>query len=121
MGIRYVGAALLALAMTACGESSAPTAPSTAASCSFGLSPQAQSAPAAGGTFAASVMSTGSCNWSATSQAGWISVGPSGAGSGTFSYTVAANADAARIGVIEVAQGSGVAVKVTVAQAGAAQ
>jgi hypothetical protein len=118
MGIRFAGAALLAMAMIACGESSAPTAPSAATSCSFGLSPQAQSAPAAGGTFAANVMSTGSCGWSATSEVNWISVGPSGSGSGTFTYTVAPNASASRIGVIEVVQGSGVAVKVTVAQAG---
>jgi hypothetical protein len=72
--------------------------PPTPAPCTYALSSTAQAAGAMGG--AASVMVTTSnttCAWAASSNASWVTVGPSsGTGSGAVSVTVAANTGAAR-------------------------
>jgi Putative binding domain, N-terminal/Viral BACON domain len=63
--------------------------------CSFTISPTSQSIASGGGPGTASVTaSSGSCQWTATSSAGWITINSgssSGTGSGTVGYTVAAN------------------------------
>jgi hypothetical protein len=63
--------------------------------CSFTISPTSQDIGAAGGPATASVTANGStCQWSASTGTSWITItsGASGTGSGTVSYTVAANA-----------------------------
>ncbi len=71
--------------------------------CTFTLSPTSASPAAAGGAanFAINVVSGSGCSWTATSNAAWITgVTANGTGNGTVSYTVAANAGAARSGTI---------------------
>jgi hypothetical protein len=81
-------------------------APSISA-CSFTLSPTNVNYPSDGGSGSFAVTaSDSSCAWSATSTAtGWLTVdsaSASGTGGGTVSYTVAANAGAARSAAVEV-------------------
>ena len=62
--------------------------------CSFTLSPTSSSPTAAGGSLSLAVQTSHvSCAWSAVSNSPWITISPpaSGTGSGTVSYTVAAN------------------------------
>ncbi|HEY1402543.1 MAG TPA: M36 family metallopeptidase, partial [Pyrinomonadaceae bacterium] len=61
--------------------------------CSFSISPTSASQPATGGTGSVSVTAGAGCNWSAVSNAAFITItaGASGTGSGTVSYSVAAN------------------------------
>jgi Zn-dependent metalloprotease len=61
--------------------------------CTFSISPASASQPAAGGTGSVSVTAGAGCNWSAVSNAAFITItaGASGTGSGTVSYSVAAN------------------------------
>jgi hypothetical protein len=81
------------------------------------VSPQAQSAPASGGSFTASVMSVGGCQWSASAQAPWIVVGSGGTGSAPLTFTVQANSAAARQSTILVGVSGGTPVALTVSQA----
>jgi hypothetical protein len=109
---------LAACAAAGCDKNEAPTAP---AACGYTLSSAAQSAPAGGGTFAVSVTKTsGSCTWSASSNATWLTFSgtPSGSDTGTLTYIAQANSDtASRTGTITV-QWSGGSAQVTVTQAG---
>ena len=111
MRLRFAfGVAWLVLA-TACGESSAPTAPDRP-TCSLALSPRTQVVGPAGGTFTASVFATASgCSWTASADAPWIAVtsGSSGAG-GTIVYDVSENDGAARNGAIALRFGEAAAV-----------
>jgi len=83
--------------------------------CSFVVSPTAQSAPAAGGSFSATVAAAPTCAWTAGSNASFIGItsGASGTGSGTVTFSVAANDGAARTGTLTIAGQA-----VTVSQAG---
>ncbi|MCD4748475.1 MAG: S8 family serine peptidase [Thermoanaerobaculales bacterium] len=67
-----------------------------ATSCSYSISPTSNSFGASGGTETVSVTTTSGCSWTATSNAGWMTVtsGSSGTGSGTVGYNVAANTSA---------------------------
>ena len=58
--------------------------------CSFAISPNAQTAVAAGGSFTTAVTTTSGCAWTGASNASWITVtsGGSGTGNGTAAYTV---------------------------------
>jgi hypothetical protein len=84
----------------------APPTPPTA-SCTFSLSPTTDSMAAAGGngTPVTVTASGGSCTWSATSNAAWLSItsGASGSGNGSVGFTVAANSGAARTGTLTIA------------------
>ncbi|HWQ31994.1 MAG TPA: BACON domain-containing carbohydrate-binding protein [Blastocatellia bacterium] len=75
--------------------------------CSYSLSSATQSFGTSGGSGSVNVTgSPGGCQWNARSNADWISIttGDSGAGSGTVSFSVAANNGVgARAGVITVA------------------
>lgn len=74
--------------------------------CVVTLTPTAQSFAAGGGAASVSVASTGSCAWSATSNAAWLTInsGGSGAGNGVVNFTVAANSAAAqRTGALTIA------------------
>ena len=50
-----------------------------------------------------SVATTAGCAWSTTSNASWLASASSGSGSGTVSYSVAANSGAARSGALAIA------------------
>ncbi|HEX8635567.1 MAG TPA: M36 family metallopeptidase [Pyrinomonadaceae bacterium] len=74
--------------------------------CSFSISPTSASQPAAGGTGSVSVTAGAGCNWSAVSNATFITItaGASGTGSGTVSYSVAGNTStASRTGTLTIA------------------
>jgi hypothetical protein len=83
---------------------------STAATLSihtFGLNPTAQNFSAAGSNGIVNVTSTGSsCDWTATSNASWLTVtsGASGTGNGTVGFNVAANTGAQRTGTVSIAR-----------------
>jgi hypothetical protein len=76
-----------------------------AASCSYALSPTTASAPAAGGSATVSVTTATGCPWTASSNAGFISItsSTSGSGNGSVSYLVAANGALARSGTLTIA------------------
>ncbi len=61
--------------------------------CGFSLAPPSQSFTPAGGTGSIAVTTTGSCAWTAVSNAGFVTVtsGASGTGSGTVNFSVAVN------------------------------
>jgi hypothetical protein len=72
--------------------------------CSYPLSPTPQNFPATGGNGSFTVGAGPGCNWTAVSNATWITnVSPaSGSGSGTVNFTVGTNSGAARSGTITV-------------------
>lgn len=64
-----------------------------APSCKYAISPTQANLEAAGGSGSVSVTAGAGCNWSATSNASWISItsGASGSGGGVVTYSVASN------------------------------
>jgi len=93
--------------VTAAPSSSGPVAASTTVtntpSCTTTISPGGQPFPASGGGGSVNVVNN--CGWSAASATPWITInsGASGSGSGTITYTVAANPDTSpRQGAINV-------------------
>jgi Putative binding domain, N-terminal/PQQ enzyme repeat len=74
--------------------------------CSYSVLPLNITAAAGGGTQSAGVVATGGCNWTAVSNAAWLTVnsGSAGTGSGTVGYMVSSNSTSvARSGTITVA------------------
>ena len=61
--------------------------------CSFTVSPTSRTVERTGGVVSISVEAPGSCPWSASAQAPWISItdGASGSGDGTVTFAIAAN------------------------------
>ncbi len=83
-----------------------PTAtPTPNPGCSYTIAPASQNFAATGGTGSVSVMTTSGCSWTAASNQSFVSVtsSASGTGSGTITYSVAANTGAARSGSITIA------------------
>jgi hypothetical protein len=76
-------------------------------SCTYAIAPTSESIGAAGGTGTAITVTTGgTCAWTAISNApSWITItaGASGTGTGSVSFTVAANTGAARTGTMTIA------------------
>ncbi len=74
--------------------------------CAFTLSPASQSFGANGGNGAVNVLGGAGCSWTATSNAGFITVssGASGSGNGAVAFSVAANNGAARSGTVSIAR-----------------
>ena len=70
--------------------------------CSYSINPTSQSAGAAGGSSSFSITAPAGCNWTALSNASWITTSSSGSGNGTINYSVAANTGVARVGTISV-------------------
>lgn len=70
--------------------------PVTLTVCGHTLFPQAGSVPSSGGQGTFNVASGGTCAWTATASATWITItgGGSGTGNGTVSYSVASNPSA---------------------------
>jgi Zn-dependent metalloprotease len=74
--------------------------------CTFSISPTSASYAAAGGTGSVSVTATAGCNWTAVSNATFITItaGSSGTGNGTVTYSVASNtATTSRTGTLTIA------------------
>lgn len=74
--------------------------------CAYEIEPAGQSFTAAGGSGSpVTVTTSAGCTWTARTTDAWITVtgGASGTGSGTVSYTVAANTGAARTGTLTIA------------------
>ncbi|HEX8493390.1 MAG TPA: S8 family serine peptidase [Pyrinomonadaceae bacterium] len=74
--------------------------------CAFTLSQLAQSFPRSGGSFSVNVTAPGGCSWSASSNAGWITItsGALGSGNGTVNFQVATNPGAtSRTGTLNIA------------------
>jgi phosphatidylserine/phosphatidylglycerophosphate/cardiolipin synthase-like enzyme/regulation of enolase protein 1 (concanavalin A-like superfamily) len=76
-----------------------------AASCSYTISPAAQSVDSAGSTVTTTVTTSGWCGWTATSNDAWVTVtsGASGTGGGTVAVSVGANTGGARTGTVTIA------------------
>lgn len=74
-------------------------------SCTYSLTPASATIGGAGGSgsFTVTTFPTTGCNWTAVSNANWITTGSSSGGGGTASYTVAANFGSARSGTLTVA------------------
>ncbi|HRT56577.1 MAG TPA: DUF5011 domain-containing protein [Candidatus Paceibacterota bacterium] len=71
------------------------------ASCSYTIAPASASYPSAGGSGSFAVTVNNGCAWSAISTNSWLQTSSAGSGSGTVTYTVEANTNAApRSGVI---------------------
>jgi len=70
------------------------------APCGYSITRSSQFIPAAGGTGGVSVLTQPGCAWTATSQAGFVSItaGNSGNGNGTVNFSVEANGGAPRQG-----------------------
>ena len=76
------------------------------ASCSFSVSPTSMSVEAEGATGSAAVTAPSGCNWTAVSNASWLTFTgeTSGSGNGTVAYAVAANtASSTRMGALMIA------------------
>jgi len=73
--------------------SSDATFQTPAATCTYSISPTGASFTASGGTGSVAVTTQSGCTWTASSGASWMSItsGASGTGSGSVSYSVAAN------------------------------
>jgi hypothetical protein len=87
-----------------------PPPPPPPASCLYTVSPSIQTFTSAGGSFTATVTRTsGSCSWTATSDASFITLtgATAGADPGSFGVTVAANTGAARTGTVTIAFSGG--------------
>jgi len=77
----------------------------TPAFCNFSVSPATVTASAAGGTATIDIGGGGSCNWTAASNASFITVtsGSAGSGNGSVTISIAANTGSARNGTVTVA------------------
>jgi hypothetical protein len=84
--------------------------------CSFSIAPTNVSSPSGGGPGSVAVTATSGCSWSARSNDSWITItaGSTGSGSGTVSFSAAANTGGARTGSLTAA-----GLRVTVEQAAA--
>jgi glucose/arabinose dehydrogenase len=73
--------------------------------CSYSISPTSRTISSAGGTGSVSVTTSAGCQWTATSNASWITIaaGASGLGNGSVSYSVAANTGPQRAGTMTIA------------------
>jgi hypothetical protein len=97
------------LVLAGCGSSGNTfTTPTALTKCAVAFDPSASTIPAAGGTGAVAVNTERECQWTATADAGWLSIttGGSGQGSGTIRFAASANADpVARTGALVVNDG----------------
>ncbi len=88
------------------GESNVKSDSIILGSCSFTIVPDNQVFGSSGGNGAVGVTATPGCSWSATSNAGWITItsGNSGSGNGAMAFSVSANSTTSqRIGTMTIA------------------
>lgn len=105
---RFAVATLPLAMMSACGQSTSPTATSPSPSCAYSLSiSDTINGYPHGGTSSVAVTTTPStrCSWTAVSNASWLHVteGSSGSGNGSFMFTADANPGPARTGTLTIA------------------
>lgn len=93
------------LTLSKAGCNNVQTTNFTVLPCTFTRSPGTQGFTSAGGTGSVQVRAATPCNWTATSNANWLTLtaGATGAGNGAVNYTVAANTGATRTGALTVA------------------
>jgi len=72
--------------------------------CSYSISSGSQSFTSSAGTGSVNVTTTSGCNWTATSNASWLTVtsGANGSGNGTVNYSVAQNIGSSRTGILTI-------------------
>lgn len=103
------GSVLYMLLLVGCGASGNTfTTPTSLTKCAVAFDPTASTVPAAGGAGTVAVNTERECQWTATADAGWLSItsGGSGQGSGTIRFSASANADpVARTGALVVNDG----------------
>jgi hypothetical protein len=95
--------------------------PTLPAACSFGIAPVSQNAPAAGGTFTASIAAEpADCSWRASADVPWITgTITAGTGPATLNFTAAANPSSTpRTGRITLTGGDGTQLVQQVTQPG---
>jgi hypothetical protein len=75
------------------------------AGCSYSIDPISASLGAGAGSGSVSVTAGSGCNWTATSNAAWITItsGSTGSGNGSVNYSVQANTGSARQGTLTIA------------------
>ncbi len=71
--------------------------------CNFSITPTSQSFPSSGGNGFTNVTTQSGCNWSAVSNAQWITTASNGSGNGSVGFSVNANTGVVRTGTITVA------------------
>jgi hypothetical protein len=79
---------------------------SSTPACSYSMTPTSRSYPALGGTGTFTVQTSGSCAWSAVSNAGWVTItsGTAGNGNSSITFAVAQNTSTSpRSGTVSVA------------------
>jgi hypothetical protein len=76
-----------------------------APACTYSLNPTSASIAALGGTGNVAISAGAGCDWTASSNAGWITVtsGSSGTGNGSVAFAVAPNISAARSATVTIA------------------
>jgi hypothetical protein len=82
-----------------------PQPPPPPPACTYTIAPASQNVAAAGGPGTVNVMANAGCNWTASSNAPWITItaGATGSANGVVSFSVAANTGAARSATLTVA------------------
>jgi Putative binding domain, N-terminal/Viral BACON domain len=78
-----------------------PPAPAPSPSCRYAIAPEQRNVDVSGGTFDVAVTTSAGCPWTSSSNAAWITVRDTGAGS--TQVTVAANQEGARVGTATIA------------------
>ena len=76
--------------------------PITETACTYSLSSASQNFASAGGNGSFTMITSASCEWTATSNVPWITTNSSGSGNGNVDYSVAVNTGPARSGTITV-------------------
>lgn len=79
-----------------------PDAVTTVGACSFLLNPTSANFTAAGGNGSFTVTTGAGCNWTAVSDAAWLTTSSTGSGTGMTNFLVAANSGPARSATITV-------------------
>ena len=97
--------ALRTAIITLAGQTVTVTQAAAPPPCTYGIAPTSWTVAASGGSTAVAISaSTPTCGWTATSDAGWVTVSPaSGSGTGTVTATASANAGAGRTAILTIA------------------
>ncbi|HVS31410.1 MAG TPA: BACON domain-containing protein [Thermoanaerobaculia bacterium] len=96
------GHVVTATATDAAGNTSEFSACRSASSCSFAISPQSAAFPAGGGSGQVDVMTSAGCEWTATSNADWITI--TNVSADAVTYSVASNDGPQRTGTMTIAE-----------------
>lgn len=84
------------------GEEYVITQEAASTPCSYSISPSIQNFSASGGNGSFSITTGTGCNWSASSNCGWVQTTSSGSGNGVVSFTVISNTGSPRTCTITV-------------------